>query len=38
VVFGPGSIDQAHAVDEFVELAQVEEAARFYRAFIESYS
>jgi acetylornithine deacetylase len=38
VVFGPGSIDQAHAVDEFVELAQVEEAARFYRAFVESYA
>ena len=37
VVFGPGSIDQAHAVDEFVELSQVEEAQRFYRAFIESY-
>lgn len=38
VVFGPGSIDQAHAVDEFVELAQVEEAHVFYRHFIESYS
>jgi acetylornithine deacetylase len=38
VVFGPGSIDQAHAVDEFVELAQVEEAQVFYRHFIESYS
>jgi acetylornithine deacetylase len=37
VVFGPGSIDQAHAVDEFVELAQVEEAERFYRSFIASY-
>jgi acetylornithine deacetylase len=37
VVFGPGSINQAHAVDEFVELAQVEEAQRFYRSFIESY-
>ena len=37
VVFGPGSINQAHAVDEFVELAQVEEAERFYRSFIESY-
>lgn len=37
VVFGPGSIDQAHAVDEFVDLAQVEEAERFYRSFIESY-
>jgi acetylornithine deacetylase len=38
VVFGPGSINQAHAVDEFVELAHVEEAERFYQSFIESYS
>lgn len=28
IVFGPGSIDQAHAIDEFVEIAQVVEAAR----------
>lgn len=27
VVFGPGSIDQAHTADEWVELAQVEQAS-----------
>ena len=31
VLFGPGSIDQAHAAVEYVECAQVEEAQRFYR-------
>ena len=27
VVFGPGSIDQAHTADEWIELAQIEHAA-----------
>ena len=27
VVFGPGSIDQAHTADEWIDLAQVEAAA-----------
>jgi len=34
LVFGPGSIDQAHAAVEYVELAQVERAAEFYRNFL----
>jgi acetylornithine deacetylase len=34
LVFGPGSIDQAHAAVEFVELVQVERAFEFYRNFI----
>jgi acetylornithine deacetylase len=34
IVFGPGSIDQAHAADEWVELAQVEQACDFYRRMI----
>ena len=34
IVFGPGSIDQAHAADEWVELSQVEQAADFYRGMI----
>jgi len=34
LVFGPGSIDQAHAAIEFVDLAQVERAFEFYRRFI----
>lgn len=37
IIFGPGSIDQAHAVEEYVELAQVRVAAEFYRRFILSY-
>jgi acetylornithine deacetylase len=34
LVFGPGSIDQAHAAVEFIELEQVERAFEFYRNFI----
>jgi acetylornithine deacetylase len=37
IVFGPGSIDQAHAAVEYVELAQVEKAAEFYRRFILAF-
>ncbi len=33
IVIGPGSIDQAHAAVEFVELAEVEKAAEFYKSF-----
>lgn len=32
-IFGPGSIDRAHAADEYVELDQVEQAFQFYREF-----
>ncbi len=31
VVIGPGSLDQAHTVDEFVEKAQLFRAAKLYR-------
>jgi acetylornithine deacetylase len=34
LVFGPGSIDQAHAAVEFVDLAEVARAFEFYRNFI----
>ncbi len=34
IVLGPGSIDQAHAADEFVEIAQVEQAVQIYRECI----
>lgn len=34
LVFGPGSIDQAHAAVEWVDLVQVERAVEFYRNFI----
>ncbi len=34
LIIGPGSIDQAHAAVEFVEIAEVERALTFYRDFI----
>jgi acetylornithine deacetylase len=34
LIIGPGSIDQAHAAEEFVDIAQVVQAAEFYRNFI----
>jgi acetylornithine deacetylase len=34
IVFGPGSIDQAHASVEYVEVRQVLQACEFYRNFI----
>ncbi len=34
VIFGPGSIDQAHTADEFVDLNQVELAFDFYLKFL----
>lgn len=30
IIFGPGSIDQAHAAVEYVDLSQVEKAYQFY--------
>ena len=37
IVFGPGSIDRAHAADEFVEIDQVQTALDFYREFMVSF-
>ena len=34
IIFGPGSIDQAHAAVEFVDCEQVEQAREFYRRFM----
>ena len=34
IVFGPGSIDLAHAADEWVPVAEVESAVRFYRELL----
>lgn len=34
IIFGPGSIDRAHAAIEYVETDQVLEAATFFRQFI----
>lgn len=36
VVFGPGSIAQAHTAREFVDVAQVETASRVFRRVLES--
>lgn len=37
VVFGPGSIAQAHTADEFIELAQVEQAVEVYSRMIRTF-
>jgi len=37
ILFGPGSIDQAHAAVEYVECAQVEEAQHFYSEVISRF-
>ncbi len=34
LIFGPGSIDQAHAAVEFVKIQEVETACEFYRNFL----
>jgi acetylornithine deacetylase len=34
IIFGPGSIDRAHAAVEYVECDQVSEAAAFHRNFL----
>lgn len=38
IVFGPGSIDRAHGVVEYVELDQVEQALEFHRRFLSSFA
>jgi len=37
VVVGPGSIDQAHTIDEFVELDQVHKAVEIYRHIMVNF-
>lgn len=37
LVFGPGSIDQAHSAVEFVPLNEVEQAYEFYRRFLLNF-
>jgi acetylornithine deacetylase len=37
LVWGPGSLAQAHAVDEFVELRQVAEVAGYFARTAEIY-
>ena len=38
IVFGPGSIDQAHTHDEYVPIDEVLAAEEFYRRFLLTYS
>jgi acetylornithine deacetylase ArgE len=37
IIFGPGSIDRAHAAVEYVECDQVVQAARFYSRFLSRF-
>lgn len=37
IVFGPGSIDQAHAANEYVPIDEVITATEFYRQFVLSF-
>ena len=34
ICIGPGTIDQAHTVDEFIEISALEQGAAFFSAFI----
>lgn len=36
MIFGPGSIAQAHIVDEYVELEQLDQAVAYYEALIRT--
>lgn len=36
ICMGPGSIDQAHTADEFIEIEALEEGAAFFSTFIQS--
>jgi len=37
ILFGPGSIDQAHTADEYIEIDQVRTAHEFYYAMIREF-
>tara|TARA_Y100001934_G_scaffold216490_1_gene256820 strand:+ start:4465 stop:5631 length:1167 start_codon:yes stop_codon:yes gene_type:complete len=37
IIFGPGSIDQAHTADEFVNLREVEQACDFLQAIVHEF-
>jgi acetylornithine deacetylase/succinyl-diaminopimelate desuccinylase family protein len=38
IIFGPGSIDQAHAAVEYIELKQVARASEFYRRCVLNFN
>ena len=35
IIYGPGSIAQAHTADEWVKVEEIEQATRFYAALVE---
>jgi putative selenium metabolism hydrolase len=37
LIYGPGSLDQAHAIDEFIDLAQLEQAVVAYRLIVTTF-
>jgi acetylornithine deacetylase len=37
ILYGPGSIDQAHTADEYIEIDQVEKAHEFYFAMLREF-
>lgn len=37
MIFGPGSIDQAHSIDEYIECDQVPQALNVYRRFMTDF-
>jgi acetylornithine deacetylase len=37
IIFGPGSIDQAHSAIEYIELQQVVQAFEFYRSCLLAF-
>jgi acetylornithine deacetylase/succinyl-diaminopimelate desuccinylase-like protein len=38
ICIGPGKIDQAHTIDEFIEIAALEKGAEFFAGFIATLS
>jgi acetylornithine deacetylase len=37
IIIGPGSIEQAHTIDEYVEVAQLDKAFEIYRSIMLAY-
>jgi acetylornithine deacetylase/succinyl-diaminopimelate desuccinylase-like protein len=37
ICIGPGSIDQAHTIDEFIEISALKKGAEFFTAFIGNF-
>jgi acetylornithine deacetylase/succinyl-diaminopimelate desuccinylase-like protein len=36
VIFGPGSIDQAHQAIEWIDIAELDKAANIYRTWLRA--